>query len=60
MRNKLRVLHSAWKTEQSCVRWIGRFLNFHRERNHGHWKHSQQMGKAEIEQCLTHLAHHLN
>ncbi|WP_417851294.1 phage integrase N-terminal SAM-like domain-containing protein [Thalassoglobus sp.] len=60
MRNELRVLHSAWKTEQSCVRWIERFLRFHRKRNHGHWKSSQQMGKAEAEQYLTHLAHHSN
>ena len=56
MRNKLRMMHYAWKTEQSYVRWIERFLRFHRERNDGHWKHPHQMGKAEIEQYLTHLA----
>ena len=32
MRDKLRVLHYAWKTEKSYVAWVERFLRFHKER----------------------------
>jgi Phage integrase, N-terminal SAM-like domain len=52
MRDKLRVLHYAWKTEKSYVAWVERFLRFHKERS-GTWRHPTELGKAEIEQYLT-------
>jgi integron integrase len=56
VRNKLRVLHYAWRTEQSYLMWIERFLRYHRDQNGGLWWHPRGMGKADIEQYLTFLA----
>jgi integron integrase len=54
VRQKLRLLRYAWDTEQSYVRWIERFLQFHK---HGDvWRHPREMGKPEIEAFLGHLA----
>ncbi|WP_144988526.1 phage integrase N-terminal SAM-like domain-containing protein [Gimesia aquarii] len=53
MRNKLRVRHYVWKTEQAYVMWIERFLCFHRERNRRRWRNPRQMGKMDIEQYLS-------
>ena len=55
MRDKLRVLHYAWKTEKSYVAWVERFLRFHKDRS-GTWRHPTELGKAEIEEYLTFLA----
>ncbi|HAW29075.1 MAG TPA: hypothetical protein DCY03_13290 [Planctomycetaceae bacterium] len=35
MRNMSPEIHYARKTEQSYVKWIERFLRFHRKRNQG-------------------------
>ena len=56
VRNKLRVLHYAWRTEQSYLMWVERFLKYHRDRNRGVWRHPRAMGKTDIEQYLTFLA----
>ena len=56
MRHALRVRHYAWRTEQSYVAWVERFLRFHKDRSGGIWKHPAESGKAEIEQFLTDLA----
>ncbi|MDA1213607.1 MAG: integron integrase [Planctomycetota bacterium] len=56
MRDKLRVMHYAWKTEKSYVAWVERFLRFHKDRHGGVWRHPVELGKAEIEQYLTFLA----
>ncbi len=56
MRHKMRLQHYAWRTEQSYVKWIERFLRWHRDRNRGCWTHPKDMGKAEIEAYLTWLA----
>ncbi|RLE36023.1 MAG: integron integrase [Acidobacteria bacterium] len=45
-----RVRHLAYRTEQSYVNWIKRFVLFHDMR------HPAQMGKIEMEGFLTHLA----
>ncbi len=55
LRNKLRVLQYAWKTEKSYVAWVERFLRFYKD-PHGAWRHPAELGKAEIEQYLTFLA----
>ncbi len=46
----LRVRHYAYRTEQTCIYWIRRYILFHDKR------HPREMGAAEIEAFLTHLA----
>ena len=46
----LRVRHYAFRTEQTYLHWIRRFILFHDKR------HPREMGAAEIEAFLTHLA----
>jgi integron integrase len=46
----LRVRHYARSTEECYVQWITRFIHFH------HNRHPRDMGAAEVEQFLTHLA----
>lgn len=50
LRDKIRVKQYSYKTEQTYLGWTERFIRFHRLR------HPKDMGKAEIEQFLTHLA----
>ncbi len=52
VRQVLRVRHYARRTEQCYVGWITRFILFHDKR------HPRDMGVAEVEQFLTHLAVH--
>ncbi len=47
----LRYHHYAYRTEQTYSDWIVRYLKFH-----GGKTHPRQMGKAEIERFLSHLA----
>lgn len=50
VREKIRLLHYAYKTEQAYVEWIKRFILFHNKR------HPAEMGTAEVEKFLTFLA----
>ena len=50
VRDRLRVLHYSYRTEQSYVAWIKRFILFHGKRHPG------SMGKPEVEAFLTYLA----
>lgn len=50
VRDRLRTKHYSIRTEKSYVDWIRRFILFHNKR------HPQEMGAAEVEQFLTHLA----
>jgi hypothetical protein len=50
VRQVLRVRHYALRTENCYVQWITRFIHFHQRR------HPREMGAAEVEQFLTHLA----
>jgi len=52
VRDRLRALHYSYRTEQSYVAWIKRFILFHGKRHPG------SMGKSEVELFLTHLATH--
>ncbi len=56
LRDKLRMLHYAWRTEQGYVMWVERFLRYHRDQNRGVGRHPRELGKTEIEQILTFLA----
>jgi integron integrase len=49
-RERLRLKHYSIRTEESYVSWIKRFILFHNKR------HPKDMGAAEIEEFLSHLA----
>lgn len=51
VREVLRYYHYAYRTEQTYCDWIKRFLRYHNYR-----LHPRDMGEAEIEQFLSHLA----
>jgi integron integrase len=46
----LRVKHYSYRTEQSYVDWIRRFILFHKKR------HPREMGEAEVQEFITYLA----
>ncbi|HEY9846357.1 MAG TPA: phage integrase N-terminal SAM-like domain-containing protein [Candidatus Caenarcaniphilales bacterium] len=50
VREAIRLKHYSYRTEESYVYWIRRFILFHQKR------HPQEMGTAEVTQFLTHLA----
>ena len=50
VRAKLRVAHYAKRTEGSYIDWIKRYILFHGKR------HPREMGAAEVNAFLTHLA----
>jgi integron integrase len=49
-RERIRTLHLALRTEKAYLYWIRRYVKFHGT------KHPREMGSAEVEQFLTHLA----
>lgn len=53
VRQVLRYHHYAYRTEHTYCDWIVRYVKFH-----GAKKHPRDMGKAEIEAFLSHLATH--
>lgn len=50
LRDVIRLKHYSYRTEQTYVDWVYRFIVFHKKR------HSKDMGTPEIEAFLTHLA----
>ena len=50
MRDALRARHYSPRTEQAYVAWARRYIYFH------HIRHPAEMGDAEINAFLTHLA----
>jgi hypothetical protein len=50
VRDTLRTLHYSIRTEDAYVQWIRRFILYHGKR------HPLEMGEAEVEEFLTHLA----
>lgn len=50
VRQALRTRHYSYRTEESYVSWIRRFVLFHNKR------HPDEMGEKEISEFLTHLA----
>ncbi len=50
VRHRMRFRHYSYRTENTYVHWIKRFIFFHNKR------HPREMGKAEVEQFLTALA----
>lgn len=50
VRNKIRVKHYSIRTETQYLQWMKRFILFHGKR------HPKDMGAAEVEAFLSHLA----
>lgn len=50
VRDAIRLKHYSYRTEQSYVAWIRRYILFHNK------QHPNEMGIAEIEAFLSHLA----
>jgi hypothetical protein len=50
LREAIRVRHYSIRTEEAYVQWVRRFIFFHNTR------HPDEMGRAEVEAFLTHLA----
>lgn len=50
VRDVLRYRHYSYRTEQSYIHWIKRYIYFHNK------KHPRDMGADEIVEYLTHLA----
>jgi hypothetical protein len=50
VRQQLRILHYSIRSEDAYVNWIKRFILFHNMR------HPLEMGEAELEAFLSHLA----
>ena len=50
VRQRIRLKHYSHRTEKTYVNWVRRFVRFHSRR------HPRELGKAEIEAFLTHLA----
>src|SRR3970282_1636815 len=50
VRDALRLKHYAYRTEQAYLDWITRYILFHKKR------HPKDMGNAEVQAFLTHLA----
>lgn len=50
LREQIRVRHYSIRTEHVYVKWVRNFIRFHGVR------HPVEMGAAEVEQFLTHLA----
>jgi len=49
VRDALRLKHYSYRTEQTYVDWITRYILFHNKRR------PQEMGSAEVQAFLTHL-----
>ena len=50
VRERIRTKHFSIRTEDAYVQWVRRFILFHGKR------HPKEMGAAEVEAFLTHLA----
>ncbi len=50
VRDTLRVKHYAYRTEDTYIQWIRRFILFHNKR------HPKEMAEPEVQAFLTHLA----
>jgi hypothetical protein len=50
VRDLIRVKHLSYRTEEAYLGWIRRFILFHEKR------HPKEMGAAEVQAFLTHLA----
>jgi integron integrase len=54
VRQVLRVRHYSYRTEQCYVSWITHYLRF--SKRDGGWVHPRELGAADVERFLSHLA----
>jgi site-specific recombinase XerD len=54
VRQVLRVRHYSYRTEQCYVAWITHYLRFCK--GDGAWRHPCELGAADVERFLSHLA----
>lgn len=54
VRQRIRYRHYSYRTEEAYVGWVRRFVAFHERR------HPRELGAAEIEAFLNHLANERN
>ena len=54
VREKVGALHDSRRTEEAYVHWIRDYVSFHDKR------HPREMGAAEVEAFLSHLANARN
>ena len=63
-REALRFWYYSYRTEQTYVEWIHRYLRFCRDRSDSGegraWRHPRNCGEAEIQAFLSHLANDRN
>lgn len=52
---QLRALHYSKRTEAAYLHWIERYLRFIRNRD-GQWRPPDELGVADVNEFLTHLA----
>lgn len=50
LRGRIRLKYYSYRTKKTYVGWVRRYILFHNKR------HPQELGRAEIESFLTHLA----
>ena len=55
VRQRMRALHVAKRTEEAYVSWIYRFLRYHKDK-YGDWVHPTQLGNDDVNEFLTWLA----
>lgn len=54
VREKVRMKHYSYKTEETYVGWVERYIRFHRSEQG--FRHPREMGAREVETYLTYLA----
>jgi hypothetical protein len=58
-REAIRIKHYSYSTEKTYVHWAKRYILFHKAKQ-GITRHPAEMGSAEIEAFLSHLAQEAN
>jgi hypothetical protein len=54
VRQVLRVRHYSYRTEQCYIAWVTHYLRF--SKRDGVWMHPRELGAADVERFLSHLA----
>lgn len=55
VRNVLRTKHYSYRTEQTYIHWITRYIHFHKTPE-GAYRHPRDLGANDVAAFLTHLA----
>lgn len=55
VRDAIRVRHLSYRTEQTYLRWVRRYLRFHASKD-GHYTHPRELAEPHVQAFLNHLA----